>query len=130
LTLRGAGSFEIPFRTNVFVSARRGDDILFDILHFTHPGPEDVRDLSLLQFFDILTADHSPVRYNTELARGETGPDASDYRNEGLHISRIARLHLATDGFALIVDGRAHAHLLKIRAVILAVFFLANGLSS
>ena len=95
-----------------------------------HHGPKDVRVLSLFQFLYIISTDHLPISYDTELTHIEARADPIDYRNKGFDISRIPRPHLATHGFTLIVYDRSYNHLIEIRAVILAVSFYTNSLSS
>ena len=70
-----------------------------------------------------------PLGYDTELTHVEAEADAIDHRDQSLDISRIARPHLTTHRFTLIVYDCPYNHLIEIRAVILAVSFLTDHLS-
>jgi hypothetical protein len=41
----------------------------------------------------------------------ETVPDPIDHGNQGLDICRVARPHLATNGFAIVIQDGTYHHL-------------------
>ena len=102
-----------------------------DLLDPAHSGTEDVVDVSLRVFQRLHRprTDHAAVCDDTEPANVKPIPNPLDDGNQRGHIRCVARPHLTTDGFTRIVDDRPHNHLVEIRAVILAVSFLANRIS-
>lgn len=127
---RVLGGFAL--RVYLPVVSRIREDLLSDLLHFTHPHTQNVREprLQIIQSSEGLTADHPPVGHQAEAGHLETLLDPLSHREQGLHIRGIARPHLATNGSAVAIKDRSHHHLVEIRSVILAKPPLPEALST
>ena len=57
----------------------------------------------------------------------KTIPNPIDNWNDGFNICCIARPHLTTNWFAMIVNDRPNDHLIQVWPMIFAVTFVTNG---
>ncbi len=116
--------------SSITISAAARQYIEFDFVDTTHPGPQNVGDMTALKFFDSISADHSPVGNNAKAVDAKSLSDSIRYRDQRFNISRIAGPHFAADGPALIVDNGSDNHLVQIRPVVFAKSPLTNAFTT
>src|SRR6056297_2743371 len=104
--------------------------LLADLLLLAQPGSEDVLDALVLERCDGLLADHASIGHDADPVDGEATTQAADQRHHRRDIRRVAGPQLAADRAAVLVEDQPDDHLLEIRAMVLAVASLADGLAA